>query len=156
MKKFNKVIILTVAVLASVFSTSCSKDDDGGSLSNEEKIEGKWTYVSSIEKKYVNGVFDSEEKYELDEDEVDTIDFKSDGTYFSLYSYSGGSNSAEGKYWFDGDILNVHEDGEDEDDVYSVELKIYSDYFIVYDSDKYEENGDSIVYEYETRYERID
>ncbi|WP_194767096.1 lipocalin family protein [Tamlana sp. I1] len=152
MKKFNRVIILTVAVLTSVFSTSCSKDDDGGAPSNEDQIIGEWILVSETERVYINGEFEEENVYEYDEDTVHTITFSEDGTFVFYELYSGGSYTNEGTYRFDGDTLITSYD----DDEYEVDIELHNNYFIVNDTDTYAENGDSYRYEYEERYERVD
>ncbi|WP_067149572.1 lipocalin family protein [Pseudotamlana agarivorans] len=155
MKKNTSVILLTVAVLASLFLMSCSNDDDDddeveevGEVFNEE-LYGKWTLFVLHEREYVNGTFESERYYKFGEDEISDLTFYENSTFYKYESFYGVRENEKGTYSFDGDVLTLTlEDGSK----YASNVELYQEYFIIHSSEEFEENGDTYRHEREWKY----
>ena len=98
MKRFFSLGLIATVLAAFAF-TSCSKDDDDAS------IVGKWKLESM--KMNVGGMSLTFEGEDLD---VETMEFKSDGTYVSSTEVEGKTEVIKGNYTINGDVLTTTDD----------------------------------------------
>ncbi|WP_434036894.1 lipocalin family protein [Formosa sp. 4Alg 33] len=110
MKNFKRVIILTVTVLAFMFSTSCSSDDGAP---NENTLVGTWKEISVQQKEYLNGDLISDTITSPEADDVVLITLRSDNTFTSNSNTLGEVSS--GTYSIDGNTIAIIEDDLDMD-----------------------------------------
>jgi hypothetical protein len=100
---FLSIALLTFCVL---FFSACKKDDE---LSTKDKLIGKWTYQSEVQKDYENG-----ELVETINDNIEasTIEFKENETFiFNTADEDGATYTDTGSWTLENDLLTLSLDG---------------------------------------------
>lgn len=152
--KTTKTVILAALVVAGSLFTSCSKDDDN----KDAPIVGKWKEISSVEETFVNNVSTNTSEDDIDENNYDNYEFKSDGKFINTYSESDPSNgqevvnvyTGEGTYTISGTKLSYIYDEDSDIEIY--EFSVNNNKLITIFT---EENSESDTkYVYTTTYNR--
>lgn len=150
-----KTIILLV-VFATILSTSCKSDDDGG----EPSIVGTWLEASSSTEEFTNNVSDGITTETIDADNFIRITFNADGTFsdFSSYSYTVNgeviieTSTDSGTYSVSGNVLSFTYDGDT--DTETVEFTLSATQLSFDYVEEFTENGDQKRYVTTSTYNR--